>query len=261
MFLYHQIESINKMSNIQSNKTYHLNVNIDHFATLREARKGSEPDVLQGALSAIRAGAKGIVCHLREDRRHIQDKDIFVIKENVNAKFDLEMANTKEMIKIALKLKPDLVTIVPEKREELTTEGGLNLYGKKPSLIELTNIMHDNGIEVSFFLEPNIDHINYANDMKIDMVELHTGNYANLFGLLGEKEELNKINQSIEHLKSLNLQIAVGHGLNYQNISKLAKNQNINEFSIGHSIISKSLFVGIGQATKDMLNLISNPIS
>jgi len=249
------------MSNIQINKTHHLNVNIDHFATLREARKGSEPDVLQGALSAIRAGAKGIVCHLREDRRHIQDRDIFIIKENVNAKFDLEMANTKEMINIALKLKPDLVTIVPEKREELTTEGGLNIFGNKQSLTELTKIMHDNGIEVSFFLEPNIDHINYAVEIGIDMVELHTGNYANLFGLLGEVDEFNKINQSIDLLKSLKLQIAVGHGLNYQNISKLAKNPNIDEFSIGHSIVSKSLFVGIAQATKEMLYLIANPVN
>jgi pyridoxine 5-phosphate synthase len=234
----------------------HLNVNIDHFATLREARKGHEPDVLQGALSAVRAGAKGIVCHLREDRRHIHDKDIFVIKENINAKFDLEMANTPEMISIALKLKPDLVTIVPEKREELTTEGGLNVFGNKSSLIELTKIMHDNGIEVSFFLEPNLDHIKYSMEMGIDMVEIHTGNYANLFGLIGETNELNKINESIDFLKSQNLQIAVGHGLNYQNITNLAKNKNIDEFSIGHSIVANSLFWGISEATSKMVGLI-----
>lgn len=249
------------MSNNQKNKSVHLNVNIDHFATLREARKGKEPDVLQGALTAVRAGAKGIVCHLREDRRHIQDRDIYVIRENVNAKFDLEMANTKEMINIALKLKPNLVTIVPEKREELTTEGGLNIYHHRTSLVELTKIMHDNGIEVSLFLEPNNDHINFAADMGIDMVELHTGNYANLFGLLGEAEELNKINNSIDLLTKLKLQIAVGHGLNYMNISKLANNKNINEFSIGHSIVSRSLFTGIENATKDMINLIENPIT
>ena len=249
------------MSNNQKNKLVHLNVNIDHFATLREARKGKEPDVLQGALTAVRAGAKGIVCHLREDRRHIQDRDLFVIKENVNAKFDLEMANTKEMINIALKLKPDLVTIVPEKREELTTEGGLNIYNNRASIAELIKIMHDNGIEVSLFLEPNNDHINFAADMEIDMIELHTGNYSNLFGLLGETEELLKINNSIELLTSLNLQIAVGHGLNYMNISKLAKNKNINEFSIGHSIISRSLFIGIENATKEMINLIENNIN
>lgn len=249
------------MSNNQKNKSVHLNVNIDHFATLREARKGKEPDVLLGALTAVRAGAKGIVCHLREDRRHIQDRDIYVIRENVNAKFDLEMANTKEMINIALKLKPNLVTIVPEKREELTTEGGLNIYHHRTSLVELTKIMHDNGIEVSLFLEPNNDHINFSADMGIDMVELHTGNYANLFGLLGEAEELNKINISIDLLTTLKLQIAVGHGLNYMNISKLAMNKNINEFSIGHSIVSRSLFTGIENATKDMINLIENPIT
>jgi pyridoxine 5-phosphate synthase len=166
------------------------------------------------------------------------------------------MANTPEMISIALKLKPDLVTIVPEKREELTTEGGLNVFGNKSSLIELTKIMHDNGIEVSFFLEPNLDHIKYSMEMGIDMVEIHTGNYANLFGLIGETNELNKINESIDFLKSQNLQIAVGHGLNYQNITNLAKNKNIDEFSIGHSIVANSLFWGISEATSKMVGLI-----
>lgn len=238
----------------------HLNVNIDHFATLRNARQGIEPSVLNGALVAIENGAKGIVCHLREDRRHILDNDIFEIRQYTigKAKFDLEMANTEEMISIALKLKPDLVTIVPEKREELTTEGGLDIIKQYDSLVSLTNIMHDSSIEVSLFIEPEIEHIKISREIGVDMVEIHTGNYANHFGSDFGNAELNKINNAINYANELKLQIAVGHGLNYQNITDLAKNKLIDEFSIGHSIVANSLFWGIGEATKKMVNLIEN---
>lgn len=238
----------------------HLNVNIDHFATLRNARQGLEPSVLNGALVAIENGAKGIVCHLREDRRHILDNDIFEIRKNTigKAKFDLEMANTDEMINISLKLKPDLVTIVPEKREELTTEGGLDIIKQYDSLISLTKNMHNAGIEVSLFIEPEIEHIKISKEIGVDMVEIHTGNYANHFGSDKGDSELININNAIGYANELNLQIAVGHGLNYQNITDLAKNKLINEFSIGHSIVANSLFWGIGEATKKMVNLIEN---
>lgn len=235
----------------------HLNVNIDHFATLRNARKGVEPSVLDGAKIAVDSGAKGIVCHLREDRRHILDNDIFEIRNAVKAQFDLEMANTEEMINIALELIPDLVTIVPEKREELTTEGGLDIVKSKVSLMNLTNKMHSKGIKVSLFIEPSLDHIRIAKDIGVEMVELHTGVYANHFGSKIGNDELKKLNDAIKFSKDLGMLVAVGHGLNYQNISDLAKNKEIDEFSIGHSIVSNALFLGIAEATQKMLNLIN----
>ncbi len=238
-----------------------LNVNIDHVATLRQARGGIEPEPITAALIAELAGATGIVCHLREDRRHINDRDLSLLKKLIQTKLDLEMAATPEIIQIAVKTKPDLVTIVPEKREELTTEGGLDLSVDTEKFELLCQTMHENGIEVSFFVEPNNRLIQIAKDISADMVELHTGNYANAKSEQAKLIELEKINSAAEFASKLGLKVAAGHGLNYLNTPPIAAIKYINELSIGHSIISRSVFVGIERAVKEMVELINRSSS
>lgn len=233
-----------------------LNVNIDHFATLRNARGGSEPCPVLGALKAELAGATGIVCHLREDRRHIKDNDVFKLREMIQTRLDLEMAANDEIIKIALEVKPDLVTIVPEKRAELTTEGGLNVKAEINRFRSLTDKFHQNGIEISYFIEPDNEQIAACAEIGADLVELHTGNYANNFKTNFEEEYI-KIEKAAKYAKSCGLIIAGGHGLNYFNTAPLCKIKEFREFSIGHSIIAHSLYTGIEQAVKDMIDLIN----
>ncbi len=234
-----------------------LNVNIDHAATVRQSRGGSEPDPVHAALNAELAGASGIVCHLREDRRHIQDRDVRLIRDLVQTKMDLEMAAVEEIILIALDVKPDLVTIVPEKRQELTTEGGLDLKNDIDKLKELCERMHNKGIEVSFFIEPSIEQIDAAVLCGADMVEMHTGTYANLFDEDEIKAELEKIKEAAMYAKFSELKVAAGHGLNYVNIKPLCSFKEIDEFSIGHAIISRAVFTGIHSAVKEMLDIIN----
>ncbi len=233
-----------------------LNVNIDHVATVRNARGGVEPNPFAIAKLSIDNGAEGIVCHLREDRRHIKDADVFKLSE-LDTRLDLEMAVSPDVVELALKVKPELVTIVPEKREELTTEGGLNTQYKQNELKELIKRFHDRGIIVSLFIEPSIDTINDSLEMNADMVEFHTGHYANEY-LINKDYHLNLIKYAVQYAKSNNLRIAAGHGLDYINTTEIAKIKGIDELSIGHSIISKSIYIGIEKAVRDMKEIIKN---
>lgn len=234
-----------------------LNVNIDHVATVRNARGGSEPEPITAALKSELAGASGIVCHLREDRRHINDRDLRLLRELISSKLDLEMAANEEIISIALETKPELVTIVPEKRQELTTEGGLDVAADIPRFKKLCDRMHEKDIDVSFFIEPQKKQIDAVLECSGDMVEIHTGNYANLRSRKSLENELDKIRESVSYAKNEGLMIAAGHGLNYENIKPLCKFHEINEFSIGHSIISHAIFFGIEEAVRRMINVIN----
>lgn len=233
-----------------------LNVNIDHIATIRNARGGSEPDPVAAAVVAELAGATGIVCHLREDRRHIKDRDLRLLKEVVQTKLDLEMAANDEIIQIALDVVPDLVTIVPEKRRELTTEGGLDVRGNRNKLRELCKQMHDKGIEVSLFVDPDEIQIEESYIVGADMVELHTGEYANAKSDQARLEHINMLLAATAYAHRSGLKIAAGHGLNYVNTQAICKIPHIKELSIGHSIIARAAFVGLEKAIKEMLRII-----
>lgn len=233
-----------------------LNVNIDHVATIRQARGGAEPNPVTAALVAELAGATGIVAHLREDRRHVQDKDIKLIRETIQTRFDLEMAATEEIINIALDIVPELVTIVPEKRLELTTEGGLDVISMKDNLKILCDRMHEKDIEVSFFVEPDFNQIEVCKEIGADMVELHTGKYAEATTQKDIISHFSKIEKAANYAHSLGLFVAAGHGLNYTNTQLIAGIKSIRELSIGHSIISKAVFSGLSEAVKEMLTII-----
>jgi pyridoxine 5-phosphate synthase len=234
-----------------------LAVNIDHIATVRNARGGSEPDPIQAALIAEKAGAAGIVCHLREDRRHIQDKDVFALKDTISTKLDFEMAASEEIILIALQLKPHLVTIVPEKREELTTEGGLDIYNHKKRFKDLTQRFHDKGIKVSYFLEASEEQLYTAAEIQADIIELHTGHYADASNASIRHHSLEMLIRGGNIAHSLGLQVTAGHGINYHNILPIKEIPGLIEVSIGHSLISRALFSGMENAVKDMLKLLS----
>lgn len=233
-----------------------LNVNIDHIATIRNARGGVEPDPVIAAGIAELAGATGIVAHLREDRRHIKDRDIRLLKNVIQTKFDLEMAATEEIINIALEIKPDLVTIVPEKRLELTTEGGLDVLKTSDSLRTLCKKMHDAGIEVSLFVDPDQMQIEESRVVGADMVELHTGTYANANSESLRHSEFKDLLSAAEFAHNIGLKIAAGHGLNYFNTQMICKIPHIKEMSIGHSIIARASLVGLDRAVKDMLHIL-----
>ena len=233
-----------------------LNVNVDHAATLRNARGGTEPDPVTVALEAEIAGATGIVSHLREDRRHIKDRDLYRLKEQIQTRLDMEMAANDEIVKIALDVKPSLVTIVPEKRQELTTEGGLNVAGDKKKFLKLSDQMHEKEIEVSYFIEPTKEQIDACVAVQADLVELHTGKYANLTGK-DQYQEYLRIRDAAKYARDCGLVIAAGHGLTYSNTAMLCNIEEFHEFSIGHSIIAHSLYTGISQAVRDMLYIIN----
>lgn len=234
-----------------------LNVNIDHAATLRNARGGTEPCPVATAVKAEIAGATGIVCHLREDRRHIKDRDVYRLRETIQTRLDLEMAASDEIIAIARDVIPDLVTIVPEKRAELTTEGGLNVAGSIEKFKKLSDMMHEKNIEVSYFIEPDQKQIDACVAVNADIVELHTGAYSNA---RGQKmmEEFEKLKSGAKYAKSCGLVIAGGHGLTYSNTALMCQIREFREFSIGHSILAHSVYTGIEQAVRDMLNIIHN---
>ncbi len=234
-----------------------LNVNIDHVATVRNARGGKEPDPITAALNAELAGATGIVCHLREDRRHIKDRDLNLLRELIQTKLDLEMAASEEIIGIALDIVPELVTIVPEKRQELTTEGGLNVAGEPDRFRKLCDRMHEKGIEVSFFVEPDEKQIVASLEAGADMVELHTGTYANLTSGRDLENELMRLRKASALAADDNMKIAAGHGLNYYNVQPVCRIPQIGELSIGHSIISRAIFVGIEKAVREMIELMT----
>jgi pyridoxine 5-phosphate synthase len=233
-----------------------LGVNIDHVATIRQARGGSEPDPIAAAAIAELAGADGITIHLREDRRHIQDRDLKLLRQTVRTKLNLEMAAIEEMIDIALVVKPDMCTLVPEKRQELTTEGGLDVRLHAQSLEKAISRLHDGGILTSIFIDSDSDQIKAANRIGADYVEIHTGSFADALDWKSEEQELIKIENAIKLAAKLSLGVNAGHGLNYTNIKKVAALGGVEEFNIGHSIISKAVLVGLDRAVRDMVELI-----
>lgn len=232
-----------------------LGVNIDHVATLREARKGVEPNPLLAVSLVILGGADGITIHLREDRRHIKDRDLRLLREIVPVELNLEMAATEEMIHIASEIRPDLVTLVPEKRQELTTEGGLDLMNQRHNLKEAIKKIHDSGIPVSLFINPHIMDVDIAKEIEADMVEIHTGLYANSKGKRQE-EELHRVVEAVKVGIKLGLKVNAGHGLNYLNVKRIASIEGIRGLYIGHSIISRAIFTGLERAVREMKELI-----
>jgi pyridoxine 5-phosphate synthase len=234
-----------------------LVVNVDHIATLRQARLGKEPDPVTGAHLAELAGAQGIIVHLREDRRHIQDKDVELLKTTLKTNLHLEMAATEEMQKIALHTLPHMVCLVPEKRQELTTEGGLNCLGREQELKEFLAPLKKKGIKTSLFIDAEKEQIEAAAQIGTEYIEIHTGHYADAQNPDDQQKEFQKIVTGIEFAQELKLKVNLGHGLNYHNILAFARIPGISEYSIGHSIISRAVFVGIFQAVKQMVDIIA----
>jgi len=233
-----------------------LGVNIDHVATLRQARRGTEPDPVWAAALVELAGADIITIHLREDRRHINDRDLDILRRVVQSRLNLEMANTPEIVAIALKVKPEQVTLVPEKREEVTTEGGLDVRANLPELEESVKKFHRAGIRVSFFIDPREEQLEASAGAGADLVELHTGSYANARGEEARAGELEKLFAAARLGGDLNLRINAGHGLNYRNVREIANLPDIMELNIGHSIIGHAIFVGIERAVREMKALL-----
>ena len=234
-----------------------LAVNIDHVATIREARGGNEPDPVIAAGICELAGAIGIVCHLREDRRHVNDRDVRLLRETVTTKFDLEMAATDEMVKIASEILPDMVTLVPEKRQELTTEGGLNLSEDKSRLRDAIDELHSKDIQVSLFIDPDPVSIDGAIELNADIIEIHTGKYSIMRTEKDILSELSRIGSVARMASEQGLIVTAGHGLNYVNIEPLLSINEIREVSIGHSLISRAVFTGLDRAVRDMIEIIS----
>lgn len=232
-----------------------LGVNVDHIATVREARKGNEPDPVSAAAACEMAGADQITIHLREDRRHIQNRDARMIREVVKTAMNLEMAATIEMQEIALALHPESVTLVPEKREEVTTEGGLDLTSAPGSLGEMIESLKSSGIKVCAFLDPDMEQIKQAAMLRCNAVEIHTGQYANATGA-AQEEEYRKIRDAAQATQHLGMAVHAGHGLNYHNTGRILEIDEIEELNIGHSIVSRALFVGLDRAVRDMLHVM-----
>ena len=237
-------------------KRIRLGVNIDHVATLRNARGGAHPDPVSAALLAQKAGADGITAHLREDRRHIKDDDIFALRETIELPLNFEMAATEEMVAIAEKLKPNAACIVPEKREELTTEGGLSVAGQENRLSPLIGRLKDAGIKVSLFVDPDEKELAAAANLGADIVELHTGTYSHTVHPDQLDQELRRLQAGTQHAAALGLEVHAGHGLNYDNVGAIAAMAEIVELNIGHFIIGAALFTGLDEAIKSMRELM-----
>ena len=242
-----------------------LGVNIDHVATLRQARyatmpesKNAEPDAIVAASICERAGASGIVTHLRADRRHIQDRDIERLRQNIMTKLNLEMGNTEEIVDVALRIVPDEVCLVPEKREEVTTEGGLDVLAQRKELEATIKRLQLAGIRVSLFIDPTLETVDTAAELGVEMVELHTGKLANAFTEKIQKEELEKLRAAAQAASESHLQVNAGHGINYKNIALIHQIPNLTELNIGHSIVSRAISVGLAAAVKEMLAAMKN---
>src|SRR5947208_13425294 len=240
-----------------------LGVNVDHIATLRQARyagmpdsKNAEPDPVAVASLCERAGARGIVTHLRSDRRHIQDRDIDRLRQNIMTKLNLEMGNTPEIVDIALRIVPDEVCLVPEKRQEVTTEGGLDLVANKKELAATVKRFHAAGVRVSMFIDPILEQIDAAAELAADIVELHTGKLANAFTDTIAQQELERLRVAANGAAELKLQVNAGHGINYRNMALIHKIPHLAELNIGHSIVARSVFVGFETAVREMLALM-----
>lgn len=232
-----------------------LGVNIDHVATVRQARRSVEPDPVAAAVAAEMAGADQITCHLREDRRHIQNRDVRMLREVVHTSLNLEMAATAPMQEIALALRPDAVCLVPERREELTTEGGLDLSGAPASVGELVATLRDADILVTAFLDPELEQIREAARLGFDAVEIHTGAYANA-PRARRADELRRIHDAAEAIAGLGMAVHAGHGLDYHNIAGVLDTPHLEEVNIGHAIVARAVFTGIERAVRDMLRLL-----
>jgi len=235
-----------------------LSVNVDHVATVRQARGGKNPDPVTAALLAELAGADGIIIHLREDRRHIQDRDLEVLRKVVKTKLNLEMANTEEIVAIALRVKPDMVTLVPERRQELTTEGGLDVRAQQKSLKPNITRLKKAGIQVSLFIDADAGQVNASRAVGADMVEMHTGKYSDSPDEESQRKEFQRIAKAIAQARKLGLRVNIGHGLDYQNVAPFTLLPEIEDYSIGHSIIARAILVGMDRAVREMKELIQN---
>lgn len=234
----------------------HLGVNIDHVATIRQARRTFEPDPVTAASLAVLGGADIITVHLREDRRHIQDRDVRLLRETIFTKLNLEMSVAPEIVDIALKTKPEQVTIVPEKRQEITTEGGLDVISQKKIIVEAIKKFEDAGILASLFIDAEEQQIAAARDAGAQYIELHTGNYANAKDESARNKLVEKLKAAVKSAQKSGLRVNAGHGLTYQNIGFLVESLDVEELHIGHSIVSRAIFVGIKQAVSEMKELI-----
>jgi len=233
-----------------------LGVNIDHVATLRQARRGNLPDPAYAAFLCEEAGADSIVAHLREDRRHIQDEDVRLLRKKIKTKLNLEMSIAPEILKIACKIKPDQATLVPEKRKELTTEGGLDVIGNFKNIAAALKKLENSGIRVSLFIDPDKNQIDAAEKSGAKIIELHTGRYADAKNTKQKERFLKQIKNSVKYATAKGLIVNAGHGLDYSNVANVAKIEGIQELNIGYAIICKSLYVGLFKAVKEMRELI-----
>ena len=233
-----------------------LGVNIDHVATLRNARGGNEPDPVMAAEIAEKNGATSITTHLREDRRHIKDIDVKTLSKTLKTRLNLEMAVTDEMQKIALNIKPHSVCLVPEKREEVTTEGGLDVAGQLVRITNFVTPLIDAGIIVSLFIDPTEEQVRASAKTGAQFIELHTGQYSLAYGTPDEEDEFTKLNEASRLAHALGMQVNAGHGLNYQNVHRMHQIEDLYELNIGHSIISRAVFVGLDKAVREMYDLI-----
>lgn len=235
-----------------------LGVNVDHVATVRQARRSTYPDPVIAAALAELAGAGQITIHLREDRRHIQDRDLRLLRETVQTLLNLEMAATQDMVKIAYEHKPDVVTLVPERREELTTEGGLDVNGQREHLAKVIKNLKDGDITVSLFIDPDLDQVRASHKLDADRIELHTGRYCEALNERERERELGRIVDAAKAAARLGMGVAAGHGLNYENVQPIARIGEIDELNIGHSIVARAVLVGFERAVREMLELMRN---
>jgi pyridoxine 5-phosphate synthase len=236
--------------------TARLGVNVDHVATLRQARRAAYPDPVTAASLAELAGADQITIHLREDRRHVQDRDLLVLRKTVTTRLNLEMAAAQEMVKIAYEVKPETVTLVPERREELTTEGGLDAVGGRDHVRRVVKTLRDADIEVSLFIDPDLDQVKSAHRAEADTVEFHTGRYCDARLASDRRKELARLVDSCKAAAKLGMRVAAGHGLNYQNVLPVAAIGEIDELNIGHAIVARAVLVGMERAVREMKELL-----
>lgn len=236
-----------------------LGVNVDHVATLRQARRTTYPDPVTAAAIAELAGANQITIHLREDRRHIQERDLRVLRQTCQTILNLEMAATQEMVKMAYEHKPDMVTLVPERREEVTTEGGLDVNGQKDAIAKVVKNLKDGDILVSLFIDPDVDQVKAAHKVSAERIELHTGRYCEARNARDRQREYGRIVDASKAAGKLGLGCAAGHGLNYDNVRPIAKLPEIDELNIGHAIVARAVMVGFDAAVREMVEIMRNP--
>lgn len=234
-----------------------LGVNIDHVATIRQARGGIEPDPIVAASVAELAGADSITVHLREDRRHINDRDVEILSKTIKTRINLEMAATEEMQEIALKILPHTICLVPEKREELTTEGGLDVLKQKNYLKNYIKPLMDKGIIISLFIDPSMEQVKAAQETGAEFIELHTGRYSEVFDTKEEDDALRELLHAARHANEIGLRVNAGHGLNYWNVKRILSIPDIYELNIGHTIISRAVLIGMERAVKDMKDILN----